>query len=181
MLDGFRPCSSFGFVIKINTSSAVCLRGDQANRNTCCLSIWGLTWCLHRSKFLCLHQVLVAVCHWVMLCSYLGHELKACTTLAFLVGGVDQDRGIYLESFLICELALYKRHTFRSGTSGNTRMNPRWYIENYWSQRTLLLLQIDPAKFAECPKTSNPSFTCQWAIGSPHLLWAGQSSCFTRT
>lgn len=57
-----------------------------------------------------------------MLCSYLGHELKACTTLAFLVGGVDQDRGIYLESFLICELALYKRHTFRSGTSGNTRM-----------------------------------------------------------
>lgn len=57
--------------------------------------------------------------------SYLGHELKACATLAFLVGGVDQDRGIYLESFLICELALYKRDTFRSGTSGSTRMHPR--------------------------------------------------------
>lgn len=41
------------------------------------------------------------------------------------MGGVDQDRGVYLESFLICELALYKRDTFRSGTSGSRRMNPR--------------------------------------------------------
>lgn len=163
-------------------TQAISLRGDQANRNTCCLPIWGSTWCLHRGKFLCLHWVLVAAC-WVMVCRLDAWDPsgKSVPHLPASPGGWRYWSGqkdlasliLYMSWHSIGEKLLeVTLLEIRSQKSKRQKMNPGWYIENYSPLRTMLLLLIGLAKFEECPKTSNSSFSCQWAVAWLHLLSA---------